>query len=364
METIERVISFLENLFPSSFALPDDRIGLQIRAGDEVQKIAVDLELTPELGTWAIAEKVDLLYLHHPPIWTPFVSFSKEDPYFVFLQNLYQNGISVLVHHTNLDSAPHGLADQWIQILNLEGKKRSILPCSTTKFKVVTFIPPTHRQEVSEAIFSSGAGVIGNYERCSFFTSGTGTFSPKEGTHPFMGEVNAFQQVPEVRLEVEVKAEFLGATIEKIRSAHPYEEPAIDVYPLISSLEDQTGLGRIIELSSPLEKKVFQQRAESTLSTRVILHQNSHSPSFYRTIALCPGSGKSLLEKVIEAKADVFISGELSHHEIQKLLFFGIDYLQVPHDEGEKRAMQRVFVLLTDKAHQAGLQVEFMERGS
>lgn len=363
METIEKVISFLENLFPSSFALPDDRIGLQIRAGDRVQKIAVDLELTPELGTWAIAEKVDLLYLHHPPIWTPFGSFSKEDPYFVLLHNLYQNGVSVFVHHTNLDSAPHGLADQWIQILELEGKKRPLLPRSTTKFKVVAFVPPTHRDEVSEAIFSAGAGLIGNYERCSFFTPGTGTFSPKKEAQPFTGEVNVFQQVPEVRLEVEVKAEFLSATIEKIRSAHPYEEPAIDVYPLMPSLENQVGLGRNIELSSPLQKEALQQRAENTLSPRATLYLSSRSPFLYRTIALCPGSGKSLLEKIIEARVDVFVSGDLSHHEIQKLLLVGTDYLQIPHGEGEKRAMQEISVLLTDKARQAGLQVEFVERG-
>lgn len=362
METLERVLDFLENLFPASFALPDDRFGLQVKACETVQNIAVDLELTPELLTWAIAEKVDLLYLHHPPIWTPFSLFSQDDPYFVMLYKLYHHGISVIAHHTNLDSAPEGLAEQWIKLLALEGEKKPILSRSIPKFKIVTFVPPTHLEKVSQAIFSTGAGTIGNYKGCSFHVLGTGTFIPQESAQPFVGTVGRFEKVSEMRLEVEAPADLLNQAVEQILSTHPYEEPVIDVYPLKGSPRSSTGLGRIIKLSHPLEKQELQRRVERVFSEPCTLYSSSNNvSSAYQTIALCPGSGKSLLDQVIKEKPDVFVTGDLSHHEIQKLLFAGIDYLFVSHGRGEKRAMQEIRLLFQKEAQKHDLKVEFLE---
>lgn len=362
METLERVLDFLENLFPASFALPDDRFGLQVKACETVQKIAVDLELTPELLTWAIAEKVDLLYLHHPPIWTPFSLFSQDDPYFVMLYKLYYHGISVIAHHTNLDSAPEGLAEQWIKLLALEGEKKPILPCSTPKFKIVTFVPPAYLEKVSQAMFSTGAGTIGSYKGCSFYVLGTGTFIPQENAQPFVGTVGQFEKVSEMRLEVETPADLLNQVVEQILSTHPYEEPVIDIYPLKGLPRGSVGLGRIIKVLHPLEKQKLQREAERVFSESCILYSSrNNASSTYQTIALCPGSGKSLLDQVIKGKPDVFVTGDLSHHEIQKLLFAGIDYLLVSHGSGEKRAMQAICSLLREQAQKHDLKVEFLE---
>ncbi|MGC8779119.1 MAG: YqfO family protein, partial [Candidatus Caldatribacteriaceae bacterium] len=334
----------------------------QVKAGNQVEKVAVDLELSPELVTWAISERIDLLYLHHPPIWVPFASFSHDDPYFVMLQNLYQNGVSVFAHHTNLDSAPGGLAEQWVKILFLEGDTKPLLPCSTQKFKLITFVPLTHLDEVSQAAFSAGAGVIGNYRGCSFATSGTGTFIPQEGAKPFLGTIGRPEQVSEMRLEVEVRADLLNATIEKIRSAHPYEEPVVDVYPLVGPPQNDAGLGRMVVLSRPLGKEELKQRIEQGFSESPILYTaGKNSPSAYQKVALCPGSGKSLVERVMKARAEVFVTGELSHHEIQRLLLAGIDYLPVSHGRGEKRAMQEIYRMCKEKAQEEGLRVEFLE---
>ncbi|MCX7667717.1 MAG: Nif3-like dinuclear metal center hexameric protein [Atribacterota bacterium] len=365
METLKRVLDFLEDLFPASFSLPDDRSGLQVKACETVQKIAVDLELTPELLTWAIAEKIDLLYLHHPPIWTPLSLLSRDDPYFVMLYKLYHQGISVIAHHTNLDSAPGGLAEQWIKILALEGEKKPILPHSIPKFKIVTFVPPAYLEKVSQAIFSTGAGTIGNYKGCSFQISGTGTFIPQESAQPFVGTVGQPERVPETRLEVEVRADLLNQTVEQILSTHPYEEPVIDIYPLKGSSRSSAGLGRIIKSSYPLVKEELKRKVERVFSEACTLYFSSSNVSpTYQTIALCPGSGKSLLDQVIQEKPDVFITGELSHHEIQKLLFAGIDYLSVSHGRGEKRAMQEIRLLLQEQARAYDLKVEFLERKS
>ena len=98
--------------------------------------------------------------------------------------------------------------------------------------KLVVFVPPDALDAVREALFSAGAGLIGNYERCSWYTEGTGTFRPLEGAEPTVGEMGREERVAELRLETVFPEEAENAVIEALRDAHPYEEPAFDVYSL------------------------------------------------------------------------------------------------------------------------------------
>jgi hypothetical protein len=98
--------------------------------------------------------------------------------------------------------------------------------------KLVVFVPPDALDAVRDALFSAGAGRIGDYERCSWYTEGTGTFRPLEGAEPTVGEVGREERVAELRLETVFPEEAENAVIEALRGAHPYEEPAFDVYAL------------------------------------------------------------------------------------------------------------------------------------
>ena len=93
-------------------------------------------------------------------------------------------------------------------------------------------MPEEARDATREAIFRAGGGVIGDYERCSWYTKGTGTFLPREGADPAVGEVGEEQHVDEYRVEVVVPADALAETVDALRAAHPYEEVAFDLYPL------------------------------------------------------------------------------------------------------------------------------------
>ena len=93
-------------------------------------------------------------------------------------------------------------------------------------------MPEAARDTTREAIFAAGGGVIGDYERCSWYTAGTGTFLAREAADPAVGEVGAEQHVAEYRVEVIVPESALSAAVEALRQAHPYEEVAFDVYPL------------------------------------------------------------------------------------------------------------------------------------
>ena len=99
--------------------------------------------------------------------------------------------------------------------------------------KLVVFVPAEALDAVRDALFGAGAGRIGDYERCSWYTEGTGTFLAGEGTSPTIGERGREERVPELRLETVFPAERQDEVIAALRSAHPYEEPAFDVYALV-----------------------------------------------------------------------------------------------------------------------------------
>jgi hypothetical protein len=98
--------------------------------------------------------------------------------------------------------------------------------------KLVWFVPAEALAATRDAVFEAGAGRIGEYERCSWYTAGTGTFLGGEQTDPAVGERGVEEHVPELRVETVVPADRLDAVVVALRLAHPYEEPAYDVYAL------------------------------------------------------------------------------------------------------------------------------------
>lgn len=101
--------------------------------------------------------------------------------------------------------------------------------------KLIVFVPPDALEPVRDALFAAGAGRIGEYERCSWYTEGTGTFLAREGADPTIGEVGKEERVRELRLETVYPDEAHAEVVAALRRAHPYEEPAYDVVPLVDA---------------------------------------------------------------------------------------------------------------------------------
>lgn len=366
MESLSKVVAFLEELFPPEFALENDPIGFAVKPvslSQPIEKVLVALELNPPLTQIAIKEGYDLLYLHHPPIWSPVKTLDAENPHVSMLVKLYQSGISVLSHHTNLDCSSEGLADQWVKILGLQGKKKTLFPGKTSKkyFKVTTFVPQEHLDKVAQAAFQAGAGIIGNYSECSFYTEGIGTFTPQKGANPFVGKMGNYEKVQELRFEVRVEETLLLRVLSSIFAVHPYEEPVVDVYPLFSLAKTDTGLGRLIELDEPISLETLSKKIEHIINEKVMVQKpySKNNCENLTKIAILPGSGKSFLSNLGNEKPDLFISGDLSHHDIEELKLNNISFIQLPHGLGEKIAMQSVTNLIRKKAAEKGLKVIF-----
>ena len=99
-------------------------------------------------------------------------------------------------------------------------------------YKLVVFVPVAYGDRVRQAMGEAGAGIIGNYSHCSFTVRGIGRFRPEPGANPAIGEIGRLEAVEEERIETVCPAASLKAVLAAIRAAHPYEEPAMDVYPL------------------------------------------------------------------------------------------------------------------------------------
>ena len=99
-------------------------------------------------------------------------------------------------------------------------------------FKLCVFIPESHTEAVKQALFAAGAGRIGDYDCCAWQTLGQGQFRPLEGSQPFIGQTGSVEQVAEYRVEMVCTDDVVDAALTALREAHPYEEPAFDLWRL------------------------------------------------------------------------------------------------------------------------------------
>ncbi len=99
-------------------------------------------------------------------------------------------------------------------------------------YKLVFFVPEAHVEVVKSALFAAGAGQMGSYDRCAWQTLGEGQFRPLPGSAPFIGNIGTLEVVAEYRVEMICADEHIAAAIDALREAHPYEEPAYDIWRL------------------------------------------------------------------------------------------------------------------------------------
>jgi hypothetical protein len=99
-------------------------------------------------------------------------------------------------------------------------------------YKIVFFVPESHLEPVKSAVFNAGAGAIGHYDQCCWQAAGVGQFRPLAGSQPFIGKTHQLEQVTEYRVEMVCEDSRINAAVAALRAAHPYEEPAIDVWQL------------------------------------------------------------------------------------------------------------------------------------
>jgi dinuclear metal center YbgI/SA1388 family protein len=311
---LAEVIDVLDDAYPPGLAQSWDSVGLVCGDPDDVLSsvtIAVD-------ATAAVVDGVPhggLLLAHHPLLLRGVDTVAASTAKGALVHRLIRSGRSLFTAHTNADSASPGVSDALAFALGLT-VEAVLEPHSAVPDldKWVIFVPPENADAVRAAVFAAGAGQIGDYSGCSWSVTGTGQFLPGDGASPAIGSVGAVERVVEDRVEVIAPARARREVLSAMRAAHPYEEPAFDVFALAPVPAD-VGLGRIGSLPQPESLSTFVTRVRAGLPQTSWGVRAAGDPDMtVSRVAVCGGAGDSLLDAVAAAGVQAYVTADLRHH--------------------------------------------------
>ncbi|MBZ0137587.1 MAG: Nif3-like dinuclear metal center hexameric protein [Planctomycetes bacterium] len=356
---VSTLVDFFDRLYPFALAEEWDNVGLIV--GDskaEVTGVALCLDVTHNVLDEAIENGCNVVVTHHPVIFRAIKRLNAGELQGGLVAKAFQHGISLVALHTNLDSAVGGLNDTLSELFGLREVKPLVDSGRERFYKLAVFVPPDHAEKVREAMCAQGAGVIGDYEHCSFSTPGEGSFRGVEGrTNPFTGTPGTLEKAGEVKLEVMLRREIAGRVISAMIGAHPYEEVAHDLIPLHNK-EGGTGLARIAKCDeTTLDEFVRKVQGLGILVTRVM--GDPQKP--IKRVALCSGAGSDFTGYAISQGADVYLTAELKHHHGLAADQRGMALIETDHYTLEQKHWPKLAALL--KQQYPDLKTKVSERG-
>lgn len=345
--TIAALVSAIESVAPPHLAEDWDNVGLLIGSRDDLLDgpVLLTIDLNESVLDEAEQHKCRAIIAYHPTIFRAtkrFVGGSAATPGERTVYRAARAGIAVYSPHTALDAATGGLTDWLADGLmpgGSGGDKRPLQPAmrreSTQEVKIVTFVPATTLDTIRASLASAGAGLIGEYEICSFSHPGIGTFRGKPGTRPAAGAAEQFEQVHEHRLEMVCSRRALALALQTLRQFHPYQEPAIDVYPLEPKPDRSVGAGRRITLDHACTLDELAERLKKHIGVRAVQLAAAGNDPVER-IGVVPGAGGSLASAAAADGCQVFVTGEMKHHEVNAALAQGLSVLLGGHTATER----------------------------
>jgi dinuclear metal center YbgI/SA1388 family protein len=312
--TVRQIIAHLDRWAPPADKADYDNVGLQV--GDpeaEASRVLVALDLTDEVLDEAERIGADLVVTHHPLLFRPLKALTPQSMSGRLALRLAQKGIAYYTSHTNLDAQHGGVSFALAERLGV-GDLSVLAPAKNDQVKLVTFVPQDAADRVREAMAEAGAGHIGDYTGCAFTSDGTGHFTPGDDANPAIGEAGGpAERVEEVRIEVEVGRGRLPGVLAAMREAHPYETPAFDVYAL-ETTGTRVGFGAVGDLEETLPMPEFLTIVAERLHAGA-LRWAGDERRFVRRVAVCGGSGSSLIGAARRAGADAFVTADLTYHQ-------------------------------------------------
>ncbi|MHC4912735.1 MAG: Nif3-like dinuclear metal center hexameric protein [Planctomycetota bacterium] len=348
----------IEKIAPLKLAQDWDNVGLLIGDGRRnVKNILLTIDVTGDVVAEAKRLKTDLIVSYHPVIWDSLKQVTPDGPSGV-VYDLIRSGISVYSIHTALDSAIGGVNDGLAEIVGIvDGEPIGdyVENPAGDNYKLVVFVPIKAVAKVSNAVFAAGAGIIGNYSHCGFTAKGEGSFLPLEGTKPTIGKRGKIEKVPEIRFETVVPAKKLGEVIAAMKKVHPYETPAFDCYKLYDS-QNKLGLGRIGRLAKPaqLDKIIGRIKKQTGAKALGIIGKGKR---LVQKAAVCAGSCGKIINSVIAEKCDLYVTGELRHHQALAAQEAGLTCICLSHSVSERFMLKKFAKQLQDRLKQVNIKI-------
>ncbi len=343
---LKDLCSYLDSVVPLSFQESYDNSGLQAGSPEnEISSALVTLDVTEEVLLEAEHSGCNVIVSHHPLIFNGLKSITDKTITERLLKKAIKQDIAIYSAHTNLDVLSNGVSRKLADKLKLR-KITVLAPLKNRLLKLITFVPDTHLDKVRDAIFNAGAGFIGNYDYCGFTTQGKGSFRGNENTKPFTGEPGKVHFENETRFETVLFSHLKDKVVNALIASHPYEEVAYDIYKLEND-NIQVGLGCLGDLTEPMDEKNFLKFLSSGFSAGGVRFSKLTGKKI-KKVALCGGSGSSLIKEAMESGADAFVTADIKYHT-----FFEADnkllIADIGHYESEKFATEILYDLIIKK---------------
>ena len=325
MPSVSEVLAALDRTVPEGSAASWDPSGLQL--GDPAavaDKVAVCHEVTDAVVDRVEAEVPGLVVTYHPLLFKPTTSLIAGHSPAGRAWRLARAGVSLAVAHTSFDSADGGTGDALAQALELSDVRPFGSTEPTASTKVVSFMPLDSVESVTAAMAAAGAGRIANYTGCSRVG---GAF--EAGSSPHTGSRGG---VDEARVEMLVPRHLIDPVIAALVDAHPYEEPAYDIYEVVSNGRFIGRVGRHVGSFDDLVSLV--SGVTGAVGLRV-----TRASDRAATVAVVPGSGSSFISAARAAGADVLVTGDVDHHRVVEARDRGLSVIDPGHAPTERPGM-------------------------
>lgn len=343
---IKDIIHQLEQWAPRAYQESYDNA--RLITGDKnahVDGVLITLDCIEEVVQEAIEKKCNLIIAHHPIVFKGLKSLTGSNYIERTIIQAIKNDIAIYAIHTNLDNVYNGVNEKIASLIGLQNLE-ILSPKPSTLSKLVTFVPHQNTEAVLHKLHEAGAGMIGNYEHCSFTSSGIGTFQPNNKANPHIGKPSKKENVNENRIELIFPSHLETQIIVALRKVHPYEEVAYFITALTNT-NQEIGAGLVGNLKIEINCLDFLSSIKEKFKLTVLKHTKIHKTNVKR-IAVCGGAGSFLLPKALQANADIFITADYKYHE-----FFDaenrITILDIGHYESEVFTKELIYDYLKEK---------------
>ncbi|MFD2516590.1 Nif3-like dinuclear metal center hexameric protein [Salinimicrobium flavum] len=313
---IKDIITALEDLAPLNYAEDFDNVGLLTGSAEwEATGALVTLDTLEEVVDEAIEKNCNLIVSFHPIIFSGLKRLNGSNYVERAVLKALKNDVAIYAIHTALDNHFKGVNNMICEQLNLINR-RILIPQKSTIKKLITFVPRANAGKVREALFSAGAGSIGNYDHCSFNLEGNGSFRGNEDSNPVIGEKGKTHFEEEVQIGMTFPKHLEGKVLKALFESHPYEEVAYEVTTL-ENRNQHIGMGMIGELEEEASETAFLERVKKIFGTGCIRHSALLQKPI-KKVAVLGGSGSFAIDKAANAGADIYLTADLKYHDFYK----------------------------------------------
>ena len=342
---LSEITKHLEQLAPLAYAEDFDNVGLLVSHTNDITGILVCHDALEEVIEEAILKKCNLVVCFHPILFSGLKKITGKNYVERTIIKAIKNDIAIYAVHTALDNHQNGVNKIFCDVLSLT-KTKVLIPKQNFIYKLVTYTKPENENQVKQALFEAGAGSIGNYDNCSFVSSGIGSFKGNENSNPVLGKKHVLQNETEIKIEVTFEKHLQNNILSALFSNHMYEEVAYEIYKTENEHKN-IGLGMIGELEHPMKPNDFLKFVKEKMACGGIRHSQFLTTEI-KKVAVLGGSGSFAINNAIEAGADAFLTADLKYHQFyeaeNKLLLADIG-----HFESERYTKNYIVDFLKEK---------------